>query len=182
MVMVCCARVNFQLTLEPWHSFFWVTPEPQTMQNWLDRNPSALWIIFPCYFLTLWLFVSAAASYVGGWTILAKRFRFTASFPGEKWHLQSGQMRWMAAYGNCLTLGCNHQGMYLATFPLFRFRHPPLLIPWDEIRISRTQILFFRFVRLELGREADIPLYLRPRLADKLKRAAEDHWPVEQVM
>jgi hypothetical protein len=45
--------------------------------------------------------------------------------------------------------------------PLFRFRHPPLLIPWEEIAISRRQILFLSFVRFGLGREPDIPLYVR---------------------
>ena len=80
----------------------------------------------------------------------------------------------IAGYGNCLTLGCNPQGLYLAIMPLFRFRHPPLLIPWDEIKISRTRILFFRYVRFELGRELDIPLYLRPRLADRLQRAGRE--------
>ena len=151
------------------------------MQNWLDQNQGALWIILPCYFVALWLLVSAVISYIGGWTTLAKRFRFSAPFPGEKWRGQSGQMRWIAGYGNCLTLGCNRQGLYLAISPLFRFRHPPLLIPWDEIKISRTKILFFRFVRFGLGRELDVPLYLRARLADKLKRAAENHWPVEPI-
>jgi hypothetical protein len=151
------------------------------MQNWLDQHQNALWIIIPCYAVALWLLVSAVISYIGGWATLAKRFRFRPPFLGEKWSGQSGQMRWIAGYGNCLTLGCNQQGLYLAIMPLFRFRHPPLLIPWEEIKIARTRILFFRYVRFGLGRELDIPLYLRVRLADRLKRTAGHHWPIEQV-
>ena len=151
------------------------------MQNWLDQHQGAIWIIAPCYAITLWLFVSAGISYIGGWNTLAKRFWFRTPFLGEKWRGQSGQMRWIAGYGNCLTLGCDDQGLYLAIMPLFRFRHPPLLIPWDEIKISRTRILFFRYVRFGLGRELDIPLYLRAQLADKLRSAAGDQWPIEEV-
>lgn len=151
------------------------------MQNWLDQHYSALWIIIPFYALALWLFVSALISYIGGWTTLAKRFRLRVPFTGERWLGQSGQMRWIAGYGNCLTVGCNHQGLYLAMMPLFRFRHPPLLVPWDEITITRRRILFFRMVRFGLGRELDIPIYLRARLADRMKCSTRDRWPIEPV-
>lgn len=151
------------------------------MQNWLNAHPTALWIIIPCYGLAIWLLVSALISYIGGWTALAKLFRLKVPFVGERWHRQSGQMRWIAGYGNCLTVGCNHEGLYLATMPLFRFRHAPLLIPWGEISVSRRRIIFWRYVRFGLGRELDIPLYLRAKLAEKVRHAAGDRWPIEPV-
>jgi hypothetical protein len=142
------------------------------MQNWLGQHSTALWAIIPCYGVTLWLLVSAIISYVGGWTTLAKRFRLRRPFVGERWNWQSGQMRWIAGYRNCLTVGCNREGLYLATMPLFRFRHPPLLIPWEEIAVGQLPP-----VRLELGREPDIPFYVSLELADSLRQAAGDHWP-----
>lgn len=151
------------------------------MQNWIDQHHTPLWLIFPAYFVTLWLVVSAFISFIGGWTRLAKRFRLKHSFTGTQWSGQSGQTRWIAGYGNCLTVGCSPEGLYLATMPLFRFRHPPLLIPWAEVAIKRQRILFFQFVRFGLGRELNIPLYLRARLADKLRHAAGDRWPIEPV-
>lgn len=151
------------------------------MQNWLDHHHTALWIIIPCYALSLWLLVSAVIGYVGGWTTLAKRFRLRVPFVGERWTMQSAQMRWIAGYGNCLTVGCNQQGLYLVMMPLFRFRHPPLLIPWEEVAISRRKILFLCYVRFGLGRELDIPLYLRPKLADRVRGTAGDRWPTELV-
>lgn len=151
------------------------------MQNWLDQHHSALWLIIPCYAVALWLLVSAVISYIGGWATLAQQFRLRESFVGERWTGQSGQMRWIAGYGNCLTVGCSPQGLYLGTMPLFRFRHPPLLVPWNEITISRRRIAFFRVVRFGLGRELDIPLYLRAKLADKVRRGAGKQWPIEPV-
>jgi hypothetical protein len=50
-------------------------------------------------------------------------------------------MRWIAGYGNCLTVGASPDGFYLAISPLFRFRHPPLLIPWTEVEITRRRVL-----------------------------------------
>ena len=111
------------------------------MQNWLDQHHCALWIIFQVYFLALWLLVSAVANFIGEWAALAKRFRFGQPFDGQRWTGQSGQMRGLAGYGNCLTVGCNPDGLYLATMALF---HPPLLVPWNEITISQRRILFFR--------------------------------------
>jgi hypothetical protein len=151
------------------------------MQHRLDQHHSALWFIFPAYFVALWLLVSAVISFIGGWTKLAGAFRLVKPFVGQQWKGQSGQMRWIAGYGNCLTVGCNTEGLYLATMPLFRFRHPPLLVPWSEISISQRKILFFRFVRFSLGRESGIPLYLRWKLAEKLRRAAGDRWPIEAL-
>jgi hypothetical protein len=47
----------------------------------------------------------------------------------------------------------------LSVFFLFRFRHPPLLIPWTEIDAEQRKA-FWRFtaMTLYLGREAQVPL------------------------
>jgi hypothetical protein len=132
-------------------------------------------------FLALWLLVSTIISYIGDWTTLAKRFRLQQPFAGTRWTGQSGQMRWIAGYGNCLTVGGCPEGLYLATMPLFMFRHPPLLIPWAEITVMQRRILVFRFVRFGLGRELDIPLYLRAKLAEKVRLSVGGRWPIEQV-
>lgn len=151
------------------------------MQNWINRHYEALWVIFPLYFVVIWLLVSAIISFVGGWTALAKRFRFTGEFEGARWKGQSGQMRLITSYHNCLTLGCSREGLYLAVMPLFRFRHPPLLIPWDEIAVSRRRLLFMPYVRFQLGRGLDIPLWVREKVGEKLRYAAGERWPIEQL-
>jgi len=151
------------------------------MQNWLDQHHAALWFIFPAYFFALLLLVCAVISFIGGWTTLAKRFRLRKPFVGQRWTGQSGQMRWIAGYGNCLTLGASPEGLYLATMLLFRFRHPPLLVPWNEISLAQRRLLFFRFVRFSLGHELRIPLFVRWKVADELRGAAGDQWPIETV-
>src|SRR5260370_19723797 len=98
-------------------------------QRFIDQHPVWFVVIFPVYFLTLWLLVSASLSYVGGWYSLARVYRALGPLNGSKWGMQSGRMRWLANYNNILTLGLNQEGLYVATMFLFRFMHPPLLVP-----------------------------------------------------
>jgi hypothetical protein len=65
---------------------------------------------------------------------------------------------------------------------IFRIASPPLLIPWPEVTVwRRRQFLFFRFVEFRLGREEQVPLVIREKLADSLRAAAGTSWPIEPV-
>ena len=148
------------------------------LQRFVDRHLAA---IFPIYFLLLWLLVSTIISFIGGWFSLAKVYRTRAVFNGARWRMQSGQMRWRANYNNALTIGVNQQGLYLASVFFFRFMHPPLLIPWNEITVRRSQGWFFEYVTFTLGRERAIPLQIRGNLAARLHESAGNCWPVEET-
>jgi hypothetical protein len=136
---------------------------------------------FALYFLLLWSAVALLISWIGGWSSLAQHFRHTGRFSGPRWYFQSAGMRWHTGYRNCLTVGANHEGLYLSILFLFRIRHPPLFIPWNEISVSRKWSLFYLgpFVEMRLGRELGIPLRVRRRLGDNLKEAAGGSWPLE---
>jgi hypothetical protein len=151
------------------------------LQRWIDQHPSVFAVIFPIYFLSLWLLVSATISFVGGWHSLAKVYRTAVEFNGAKWGMQSGQMRWLASYNNILTIGVSPQGLYLSSMFLFRFMHPPLLVPWGEIRVQRKKGWVFEYVTFMLGHELAIPLRIRGKLAAKLRDSAGNFWPVEQT-
>jgi hypothetical protein len=151
------------------------------LQRWIDQHPSAFVAIFPIYFLCLWLLVGATISVVGGWFSLAKVYRAKGAFNGAKWKMQSGQMRWLANYNNVLTLGVNQQGLYLASMFLFRFMHPPLLVPWSEMKVRRKTGWVFEYVILTMGRDLAIPLRIRAKLAAKLRESAGTYWPIEET-
>jgi hypothetical protein len=95
--------------------------------------------------------------------------------------MQSGQMRCLTNYNNVLTLGVSREGLYLANMLLFRFMHPPLLIAWSEIKVSRKKGWVFEYVIFTLGREQAIPLRIRAKLAAKLRESAGNCWPVEET-
>jgi len=145
------------------------------MQPWVDRH-CLLFVALDILFT--YIAVSVVISYVGGWASLSKRFRFRGQFPGSRWRGQSGQMRWIAGYRHCLTVGANENGLYLATFPFFPLAHPPLLIPWSEVSHSKRRMFFFPMVRFELGRETAVPFWVRETLAERLRNVAGKARPV----
>jgi hypothetical protein len=151
------------------------------LQHWVDGHPSVFVAIFTIYLLCLSCLVGANISFVGGWCSLAKVHRIRVPFHGAKWGIQSGRMRWLANYKNVLTLGASQQGLYLASMFIFRFMHPPLLVPWSNIKLRRSKGWFFEYVILTMGHELAIPLRIREELAAKLREAAGNCWPVEET-
>ena len=154
---------------------------PDNMQRFIDQHPTLFVAIFPVYFVALWLLVGATISFVGGWFSLAKVYRTRVPFNGAKWSMQSGQMRWLANYNNVLTLGASQEGLYLASLFLFRFMHPPLLIPWSEIKVQRKKDWVFEYVIFTMGHELAIPLRIRVKMAERLRNEAGNCWPVEET-
>ncbi len=148
-------------------------------QKWIDQHFA---VVLPIYFVLLWLGIAALISYIGGWRTLSKSFRAGGPFKAPTWHFQSGRMRGLSGYNNCLTVGATSDGLYLGILFPFRFMHPSLFIPWTEVSVRRKRnwILGER-VTLTLGREIAIPLTIRGRLAGKLKAAAGNGWPHEAI-
>ena len=139
-------------------------------------------VIVPLFVLTVWCTALFVIGRVSGWALLANRFRTDSRFPGPIWAWQSARMRWGCNYNNCLTFGSDPSGLYLSIMFLFRLGSPSLLIPWPEVTVwSRRKFLFFRFVELRLGREEQVPLMMREKLADALRSAAGSGWPIEPV-
>jgi hypothetical protein len=151
------------------------------LQRFIDPHPSLFAAIFPVYFVALWLLIGATLSFVGGWFSLSKLYRTQVPFYGAKWRGQSGRMRWLTNYNNVLTLGASREGLYLGSMFLFRFMHPPLLIPWREIKVRRSKDWFFEYVTFTMGHELTIPLRIRAKLAEKLKNEAGNDWPIEET-
>jgi hypothetical protein len=151
------------------------------LQRLVEQHPAAPAAIVPIFFVCLWLFVCATISVIGGWFSLAKVYRAQLAFDGTRWSGQSGGMRRLANYNRVLTIGVDPQGLYLATMFLFRFMHPPLLIPWNEIKVRRSKGWAFEYMTLTIGHDLAIPLRIRARLAAKMRESAGTYWPVEEM-
>ena len=149
-----------------------------TFQRFVAQHPALYAIIS---LVTLWLVVSAMVSYISGWFALSELYRTRAPFSGAKWRWQSGYMRWLTHYNSVLTLGATQESLYLAVMPLFRFMHPPLLVPWSEIRVRRSKGWFFEYVTFTMGRELAVPLRIRAKLAGRLRGVAGSRWPAEET-
>ncbi len=146
------------------------------LQPWIDKHP-VLFVL--AFFPILWVVVGVLISRIGGWGALAERFRYSGKFPGQRWRGQSAQMRLIGNYGNCLTVGANRDGLYLATLFVFRSGHPALMIPWTEISVVGKRAFFWRYVELRLGHDLSIPFRISESLATRLRAAAGAAWPVD---
>lgn len=76
-------------------------------------------------------------------------------------------MRGGCGYNNCLTLGANADGLYLAVLRILPW-HPQLFIPWVEITVREEQQWWGVGTVFTLGRETQIPLRVLKRIGDKL--------------
>ncbi len=148
------------------------------MQPWVDRHP--IWFGVSDV-LFLYFTVSFLISWWSGWAMLARRFRFRSKFTGLRWRFQSGQMRWMCGYNNCLTVGANSEGLFLSMLPFFSLFHPPLFIPWTEISYTKKTSFFLAGVRFQLGNGFYAPLWVREQLAERLRGAAGGGYPIEKL-
>jgi hypothetical protein len=149
-----------------------------TDANWLQAHPSIFILGFPLF----WCLTTFLIGAFSGWLILARKFRAENDFAGEKFCFSSAYMRFFSHYGNILTFGANSSGLYMSIFALFRAGHPPLLIPWSEIKVIQGESSFLlKRRRLVLGREESIPLSISHSLTEHLKRAAGPAWPIESL-
>jgi len=95
--------------------------------------------------------------------------------------IAAGQRARWAKVKAVLTLGVSPQGLYLASMFLFRFMHPPLLVPWSEIKVRRSKGWVFEYVIFTMGHDLAIPLRIRAKRAAELRESAGNCWPVEET-
>jgi hypothetical protein len=96
--------------------------------------------LFAGFFVTLWLGVVALIAGVGGWRQLARDYPeagatsdTAAKYRGTSIGFGSGPIS-LGSYRNAVTVTVAATGFELRTMVLFRFRHPPIAIPWDAVR------------------------------------------------
>lgn len=112
-----------------------------------------------------WLGMLSAIARLGGWSSLAKQFAVPALPAGQRFRFQSASFHqsWTPVnYGSCLTLVICEQGLGISIGWLFRFCHPPLLIPWSEFRglEQRRFLWLWQYVIAAVGEPAIVKLYL----------------------
>lgn len=126
-----------------------------------QQPPTFLLVLFPFFFAGMWLLVSALLAEFSGWSSLARRYPGGPRPDGQRIH---GAVMGMGAVGenNVTVMIPTADGLYLYASPLFRFRHPPVMVPWRDIRDGGERgKLWWRNVALELGSE--VTIRIRPR-------------------
>jgi len=109
---------------------------------------------------------------ISGWSALANFYRFSGEFQGERWRFQSAEMRWRIGYNNCLTIGANESGLYISLFFLFRFNHPNLFIPWNEVTLDAKKGFLYKYLEFRFLQAPMIPFRVSERLGQRIMQSA----------
>lgn len=127
---------------------------------------------FAIYFAALWCFICFFISILGGWHSLSGRFRAQAAPYGETKtagpFFYGVKMRFRVNYSSVIRITAAEDALYLSILFLFRVGHPPLRIPWTEIKMAETKFLWRRYVFLTLGNEERIRMRISERMARNL--------------
>jgi hypothetical protein len=129
----------------------------------------ACWAVFSLVvgYLTLNL-----VSTVSGWHALSKRFKQQSAPYGEIKtagpFFYTVYMRFWGHYSSVIRLSAASDGLYASVLFLFRIGHPPLRIPWEEIKFGKAQWFFRTYIVLTLGNEEMIPMRISQRMARNL--------------
>lgn len=142
----------------------------------MQANPSgdslAITLGAVLFFAAFWCAISYLIGFSGGWRALGRRFRRQSEPYGETKSagpfFYTVRMRWWGSYSSVVRLTAASDALYASVLFLFRVGHPPLRIPWDEIRCGKTKFFFRTYVVLTLGNEEQIPMRISPRMAGKL--------------
>jgi hypothetical protein len=114
-----------------------------------SSSPFLFW--FPFFFIGLWLFMSAFFAFMSGWFSLASHFRAASRPEGQKITSQVKHMG-MVPENRVTHMIISEHGLYLYASFLFRFLHPPLLIPWSQVRLVREiKTLWWYTYQLDIG-------------------------------
>ena len=127
---------------------------------------------FAVFFVTLWCFICFVISAASGWHALSRRFRSQTEPYGQTRtagpFFYGVKMRFRVGYGNTIRMIAAEDALYLSVLFFFRIGHPPLCIPWKEIKSGNTKVLWLRYVVLTLGDQERIPMRISERMARKL--------------
>jgi len=122
-------------------------------------------IIFACAICFL-------LSSTSGWFSLSRRFKRQSDPYGETKSagpfFYTIYMRGWGRYRNTIRLTAAPDALYPSVLFLFRIAHPPLRIPWDEIRFGRTKFFFRTYIVLTIGSQEKIPMRISLRMARNL--------------
>jgi len=131
-------------------------------------NPVAIAI----FVIVVWCLTSYLIGLMTGWLALARRFRAQSEPYGDAKSagpfFYTIYMRYWTHYSSVIRLTAATDVLYASVLFPFRIGHPPLRIPWNEIRFSQGRRFMSTYVELTLGSEEQIPMRIPVRMARNL--------------
>jgi hypothetical protein len=107
--------------------------------------------------------------FFGPWPRLASTYADRYTFSGKKWRFQSMSFNYWWSYRQCVTVGVNPIGLYLAPWWLLRGGRPPILIPWSALQVDPKPRWFGQVYCLHTQAYPEIRILIPRSLFKKLE-------------
>jgi hypothetical protein len=137
-------------------------------------NPLYFLIAFPLF----WFVVTMILSLISGWFGLAERYPDLNEQPVLTLRSQSGSVG-SVSMRSVLRLSICPSGLRIGIMRLFGPFSRDFLVPWNEISVTRTDRFFWKEAKLSFGQPPNGNLRVFADVADRMARAAGNHWPEE---
>ena len=128
-------------------------------------------LLFPFFFVGMWLLVSFLLAAISGWRTLAHLYPARGTFSGKHYFFRSGNLNGVR-YGGCLTLGADRAGLSMSVLFMFRMGHPPIFIPWSDVQAQAGRDWGFSVINLSCKQVPGITIRLRRKDAEALFKDA----------
>jgi hypothetical protein len=100
------------------------------------------WIMMGFVAVGFWLFAIGLSARLW-WRALAQQHRANEQPEGKYFRGRSAYIVPQGHYWHCLNATLAATGIYLVPSFLFRFAHPPILIPWHAVKKMETKQRFY---------------------------------------
>ena len=141
----------------------------------MDVGESSHWLWVPLAFGALWVVILQVAARWGGWRVLAEAYPSHGTPTGQRFRMRSARFRAGCNYNRCITFACGPDGLHLSLPFLLAFGHPPLSLPWSELRAHEDTVWRIPVVVLTTARHPRIPIKLGRDLAERLLAGSGSH-------
>jgi len=135
-------------------------------------NPLYFLIAFPL----LWCAVTMILSFLSGWFGLMERYPDRDEIPVVTLANQSGSLGLVSMRG-LLKLSVCPSGLRIGIMRIFGPFCRDFLVPWSEIKVTRNDRVFWKVAKLSFGQPSNGNLKVFAEVADRMARAAGNHWP-----
>ena len=135
-------------------------------------NPLYFLICFPLF----WFAVTMLLSFVSGWFGLMERFPDRAENALTVLANQSGSLGAVSMRG-ILKLSVCPSGLRIGIMRIFGPFCRDFLVPWNQITVTRGDRVFWKVAKLSFGQPSIGKLTVFADVADRMARAAGNHWP-----
>ncbi len=155
--------------------FFTLWQNTKVLIIWVVRHPvwkiPALIGIVGCLFgfVALFVFIALQCSEWGAW---AKYYRAKKTFKGKKISLLTSKI--YTSSGGAMFFGFDTKALHLSFGFMNRPGHPPLLIPWGDIKSSAVRSGSFKGFRLVFKKVPLAPLLINFKTAIKLRKESNN--------